>query len=103
MTAITSIITDGISRSFISRFISFPRKDLFEREIQMGKESFASSFRLKMISISLRYHGIFVIFVKKGLLPSFLKKPIDGSIIILVFLIPAFCAIVILSFRILFV
>ena len=83
ITAITSIIKDGISLSFILRFISFPRKDLFDREIQMGKENFVSSFRLETISISRQYHGV-VIFVKNGLLPSFLKKPIDGSIMILV-------------------
>ena len=101
--AITSIIKEGIILSSIVKSNSFPKKDLFETEIQIGKESLESTFKLDIISISRRYQGIFVIFVKNGLLPSFLKKPIEGSIIILVFFIPAFCAIVILSVRIFFV
>src|SRR5918992_2930186 len=97
---IISNASEGSNRSFVSRLSNFPMKDFRDTETHIGKENRAlSSCSLEIISISRRYHGVSDIRVKKGFFPSALKNPIEGSIIILLSLIPDLLAILRLSFN----
>src|SRR5439155_26623484 len=83
ITDITSDIIDGINRSLALSPNKCPINDFLDTDTQIGLENVLSLSSLEITSMSLIYQGKSSIFVKKGPLPSILKNPIEGSIIIL--------------------
>ena len=99
-TDITSDTTYGIKRPLVFKLNKLPINDFPEIDIQIGFDNVLSSFSFEITSISRIYHGRSFIFVKNGFLPSALKKPIEGSIIILSLAIFALFAINRLCFKV---
>lgn len=89
---------DGTMRSSGDcRLSRWPMNDFLDTEMQIGFLRAASFPSCDTACMSRKYQGMSVILVKKGFLPSGLKNPIEGSIMIALSLIPAFLALVTLS------
>src|SRR5215212_4563376 len=97
---IISKTSEGSNLSSVSRLSNFPMNDFIDTETQIGLEIRVLISRSReIILISRTYQGVSFMRVKYGFLPSALKNPTEGSIIILSLLIPDLRAILRLSFN----